>query len=199
MDDALAVTMSNSFQDLQKYFSGCVFIEYCFFFEEGQQFSSWEVFHDNYELHVGEGITIQYFNDMGMPKCFEGFDLSEDLINIMCSSYITGTVLIFQSLRILMAANELSILLRASHTLPNPPYPSCLINWYSPKLRSPSKSQPSYSHFYLCWRRCDCHCGHTADLLPLFLLPPRRRNALFWIGHSFLPNDCRIGPRCLFC
>jgi hypothetical protein len=103
---------------------------------------------------------------VGVGEHLEGFDLTKDLVDIVGSSCISGTVLIFSSFRILMAARELLMLLCASHTFPNPPYPNCLISLYSPKFLSASKSSPTYIYFATF---ADVDAAAVSDIGQIFL------------------------------
>ena len=95
-----------------------------------QQFPSGQVFHDDDKLHVGEGVAVQYFYDVGVGESFEGLDLPKDHIYVSSTRYISRSILIFYSFKIFIAARDSLILLLASHTLPKPPSPRGFSSWY---------------------------------------------------------------------
>lgn len=68
MDDALAVAVANGLDDLLEELPGCEFVESASLLEEIEEFSSGEVLHDDNELHVREGVAIEYADDMGMRE-----------------------------------------------------------------------------------------------------------------------------------
>ena len=52
------------------------------FFKKSKQFSSPEVLHDYDNLHIGEGETVENFDNVGMEQGLEVLYLSEEHVNV---------------------------------------------------------------------------------------------------------------------
>lgn len=70
MNNALPVTVTDSLDYLHENFPGRALVHLAFFFDQIEQFPSGQVLHDNDQLHVGEGVAVRYFDDVGVGEGF---------------------------------------------------------------------------------------------------------------------------------
>lgn len=90
MDKVVLVAVEHAFDDLFEESAACVLVEFYPFDHIVEKFTALQKLHDNGDLHVFQGETVEHFDDVLVSKGFEDFGLDKNGVNVADRTNVLG-------------------------------------------------------------------------------------------------------------